>query len=120
LTSIISAVAAHVEATDVLCLFSEMISSGTRPDTIAFTAVLTACANAGMVSDARIVFDSIQVVFGITLAMEQYACMVSTLSHAGMLKDAVELVNSMPFEPNATVLGALLNGAAEVGNVEPG
>jgi hypothetical protein len=38
----------------------------------------------------------------------------------GMLKDAVELVNSMPFEPNATVLGALLNGAAEVGNVEPG
>jgi pentatricopeptide repeat protein len=92
-----------------------MISSDTRPDTIAFTAVLTACANAGMVSDARIVF-----VFGITLAMEQYACMVSTLSHAGMLKDAVELVNSMPFEPNATVLGALLNGAAEVGNVEPG
>jgi hypothetical protein len=78
LTSIISAVAAHVEATDVLCLFSEMISSDTRPDTIAFTAVLTACANAGMVSDARIVF-----VFGITLAMEQYACMVSTLSHAG-------------------------------------
>jgi hypothetical protein len=76
-----------------------MISSSNRPDTIAFTVVLTACANAGMVADA---------------------CMVSTLSHARMLKDAVELVNSMPFEPNATVLGALLNGAAEVGDVELG
>jgi pentatricopeptide repeat protein len=59
-------------------------------------------------------------VFGITPAMEQYACMVSTLSRAGMLKDAVELVNSMPFEPNATVLCTLLNGAAEVGDVELG
>jgi pentatricopeptide repeat protein len=119
-TSIISAVAAHGEVTDALCLFNEMISSGTRPDTISFTAVLTACANSGMVADARTVFDSMQVVFGITPAMEQYACMVSMLTRAGLLKDAVELVNSMPFEPNAKVLGALLNGAAEVGDVELG
>ncbi|KAL6645777.1 hypothetical protein ACP70R_017385 [Stipagrostis hirtigluma subsp. patula] len=52
-TSIISAVAAHGEAVDALRLFNEMINSGTRPDTIAFTAVLTACAHAGKVSDAR-------------------------------------------------------------------
>ncbi|GJN31103.1 hypothetical protein PR202_gb19460 [Eleusine coracana subsp. coracana] len=119
-TSIISAVAAHGEARDALHLFNEMISSGTRPDTVTFTAVLNACAHAGMVADARIVFDSMQVVFGITPVMEQYACIVSTLSCAGMLKDAFELVNSMPFEPNAKVWGALLNGAAEVGDVELG
>ncbi|TVU47474.1 hypothetical protein EJB05_07077, partial [Eragrostis curvula] len=119
-TSIISAVAAHGEATDALRLFNEMISSGTRPDTVAFTAVLTACAHAGMVADARNVFDSMQVVFGITPMMEQYTCMVSTLSRARMLKDAIELINSMPFEPNAKLWGTLLNGAAEVGDVELG
>ncbi|KAF8683755.1 hypothetical protein HU200_044688 [Digitaria exilis] len=119
-TSIISAVAAHGEAAEALRLFDEMISAGTRPDTIVFTAVLTACAHAGKVADARKVFDSMQLVFGITPVMEQYACMVSGLSRAGMLKDALEIVNSMPFEPNAKVWGPLLNGAAEFGDVELG
>ncbi|RLN41863.1 uncharacterized protein C2845_PM01G11480 [Panicum miliaceum] len=100
-TSIISAAASHGEAAESLRLFYEMISAGTRRDTIAFTAVLTACAHAGKVADARKIFDSMQVVFGITPVMEQYACMVSALSRAGMLNDALELVNSMPFEPNA-------------------
>jgi pentatricopeptide repeat protein len=35
--------------------------------------------------------------------MEQYACIVSIFSRAGMLKDALELVNKMPFEPNASI-----------------
>ncbi|CAN6301305.1 unnamed protein product [Urochloa humidicola] len=119
-TSIISAVAAHGEASEALHLFNAMISAGIRPDTIAFTAVLTACAHAGKVADARKIFDSMQVVFGITPVMEQYACMISALSRAGMLKDALELVSSMPFEPNAKVWGPLLNGAAEFGDVELG
>ncbi|KAG2541608.1 pentatricopeptide repeat-containing protein At2g37310 [Panicum virgatum] len=119
-TSIISAAASHGEAAESLRLFYEMISAGTRPDTISFTAVLTACAHAGKVADARKIFDSMQVVFGITPVMEQYACMVSALSRAGMLNDALELVNSMPFEPNAKVWGPLLNGAAEFGDIELG
>ncbi|KAL6907452.1 hypothetical protein ACP4OV_002491 [Aristida adscensionis] len=119
-TSIISAVAAHGEATEALRLFSEMINSGTRPDTMTFTAVLTSCAHAGKVSDARKIFNSMQVVFGVTPAMEQYACMVTAFTRAGMLKDAVELVNSMPFQPNAKVWGPLLTGAAKAGDVELG
>ncbi|KAJ1297667.1 hypothetical protein BS78_01G394400 [Paspalum vaginatum] len=119
-TSIISAAAAHGGASKALRLFDEMISAGTKPDTIAFTAVLAACAHVGMVADARKVFDSMQVVFGITPVMEQYACMVSALSRAGMLKDALELINSMPFEPNAKVWAPLLNGAAESRDVELG
>ncbi|KAF0903951.1 hypothetical protein E2562_030085 [Oryza meyeriana var. granulata] len=119
-TSIISAVAVHGEAIEALSLFNQMISADTRPDTVTFTAVLSACAHSGMVAEARKVFDSMQVVFGISPLIEQYACMVSALSRAGMLKEAVELVNKMPFEPNAKVWGALLNGAAVVGDDEFG
>ncbi|KAG2552768.1 hypothetical protein PVAP13_9KG482900 [Panicum virgatum] len=119
-TSIISAAASHGEAAESLRLFYEMISAGTRPDTITFTAVLTACAHAGKVADGRKIFDSMQVVFGITPVMEQYACLVSALSRAGMLNNALELVNSMPIEPNAKVWGPLLNGAAEFGDIELG
>jgi pentatricopeptide repeat protein len=56
-----------------------------------------------MVAEARELFHSMQAVFGISPVMEQYACMVSVLSRAGMLKDALELVNKMPVEPNARV-----------------
>ncbi|KAF7049432.1 hypothetical protein CFC21_057969 [Triticum aestivum] len=119
-TSIISAVAAHGDVTEALDLFNQMVSTGTRPDTVTFTVVLTACAHAGKVTEAREFFHSMQAMFGISPVMEQYACMVSVLSHAGMLKDALDLVNKMPFEPNAKVWGTLLNGAAAVGDVELG
>uniref|UniRef100_A0A453IC34 Pentacotripeptide-repeat region of PRORP domain-containing protein n=1 Tax=Aegilops tauschii subsp. strangulata TaxID=200361 RepID=A0A453IC34_AEGTS len=119
-TSIISAVAAHGDVTEALDLFNQMVSAGTRPDTVTFTVVLTACAHAGKVTEAREFFHSMQAMFGISPVMEQYACMVSVLSRAGMLKDALDLVNKMPFEPNAKVWGALLNGAAAVGDVELG
>uniref|UniRef100_A0A0D9VSP3 Uncharacterized protein n=1 Tax=Leersia perrieri TaxID=77586 RepID=A0A0D9VSP3_9ORYZ len=119
-TSIISAVTAHGEAAEALNLFDQMISAGTRPDTVTFTAVLTACAHSGKVAEARKIFNSMQVIFGLSPVIEQYTCMVSALSRAGMLKEAVELVNKMPFEPNAKVWGALLNGAAVVGDIELG
>ncbi|KAM0841750.1 hypothetical protein ACQ4PT_058813 [Festuca glaucescens] len=117
-TSIISAVAAHGDVTEALALFNQMVSAGTRPDTVTFTVVLNACAHAGMVAEAREFFYSMQALFGISPVMEQYACMVSVLSRAGMLKDALELVNNMPFEPNAKVWGALFSGAAAAGDVE--
>jgi pentatricopeptide repeat protein len=119
-TSIISAVAAHGDVTEALALFNQMVSVGTRPDIVTFTVVLNACAHAGMVAEAREFFHSMQVVFGISPVMEQYACMVSVLSRAGMLRDALELVDKMPFEPNAKVWGALFSGAAAAGDVELG
>uniref|UniRef100_A0ACD5XKB5 Uncharacterized protein n=1 Tax=Avena sativa TaxID=4498 RepID=A0ACD5XKB5_AVESA len=119
-TSIISAVAAHGDVTEALALFNQMVSASTRPDTVTFTVVLNACAHAGKVAEARENFHSMQDVFGISPVMEQYACMVSVLSRAGMLKDALELVNKMPFEPNAKVWGALFSGAAAAGDVELG
>jgi pentatricopeptide repeat protein len=57
----------------------------------------------GKVAEAHDFFHSMQTVFGISPVMAQYACMVSVLSRAGMLKDALELVNKMPVEPNARV-----------------
>lgn len=119
-TSIIAAVAAHGDVAAALGLFNQMVRAGTCPDTVTFTVVLTACAHVGKVAEAREVFDSMQTVFGISPVMEQYACIASVLSRAGMLTDALELVNKMPFEPNAKVWGALLNGAAAVGDVQLG
>lgn len=119
-TAIISAYAAHGDAGAALSLFWEMLSSGTRPDPVTFTAVLSACAHAGAVNQARLVFDSVMPEYGVRPWIEQYACMVGVLSRAGMLDEAVKLTQKMPEEPNAKVWGALLNGASIHGEVALG
>ncbi|KAM0881570.1 hypothetical protein ACQ4PT_032874 [Festuca glaucescens] len=68
-TSTVSAVAAHGDVTEALALFNQMASTGARPDTVIFTVVLSACAHAGKVAEARDFFHSMQAVFGISPVM---------------------------------------------------
>ncbi|KAA8526698.1 hypothetical protein F0562_008099 [Nyssa sinensis] len=45
---------------------------------------------------------------------DHYACMVDLLGRAGLLDEAINLINSMPFEPHSGAWGALL-GASVAG-----
>ncbi|KAF6139774.1 hypothetical protein GIB67_024051 [Kingdonia uniflora] len=49
---------------------------------------------------------------GIEPNVKHYGCMVDLLGRAGLLKEAEELIESMPIKPDAAVWGALL-GACE-------
>ncbi|KAL9149930.1 hypothetical protein ABFS82_12G137100 [Erythranthe guttata] len=117
-TSIISAYAAHGDAIMALDLFEKMLNSRTKPDNVTFTAVLAACAHAGLVDKAWEIFDSLLPDYGIDPLVNHYACMVACLCRAGKLFEAVEFVKKMPIEPTAQVWGALLSGASESGDVE--
>ncbi|CAA3015695.1 pentatricopeptide repeat-containing At2g37310 [Olea europaea subsp. europaea] len=117
-TAIISAYAAHGDANFALTLFDEMLNSGIQPDPVTFTAILSACAHAGLVEEAEGIFDSMLPKYGIRPLIEHYACMVGVLSRAGKLSEAVELIKKMPIEPNARAWGALLNGASIYGDIE--
>lgn len=53
--------------------------------------------------------------------MEHYGCVVDLLGRAGLLREASEFISRMPFELDASVLGALLGsckvyGAIDLGN----
>ncbi|PIN08041.1 hypothetical protein CDL12_19386 [Handroanthus impetiginosus] len=117
-TAIISAYAAHGDANVALSLFDEILNSGTKPDAITFTAVLAACAHAGLVDKAWEIFYSVMPKYGIQPSVNHCACVVVCLSRAGKLSEAVEFVKRMPIEPTAQVWGALLSGASESGDVE--
>ncbi|KAF4379677.1 hypothetical protein F8388_023694 [Cannabis sativa] len=119
-TSIISAYAAHGDADTSLRLFDEMVNNGIHPDEVTFTAVLTSCAHSGVVDEAWKIFGSMLPKYEIQPSVEHYACMVSVLSRAGKLSEAVEFISKMPVEPSAKVWGALLNGASVTGDVELG
>ncbi|RVW98841.1 Pentatricopeptide repeat-containing protein [Vitis vinifera] len=115
-TAIISAYSAHGDANAALRLFGDMLSNGTQPDPVTFTAVLAACAHSGMVNEAWKIFDEMFLKYGLQPCVEHYACMVGVLSRAGMLSEAAEFICKMPIEPNAKVWGALLNGVSVSGN----
>lgn len=119
-TAIISAYSILGDADAALALFGRMLEIRIQPDSVTFTAVLSACAHAGEVNEAHRILHVLMPECGISPAVEQYACMVGALSRKGMLKEAVELIDRMPLNPNAKVWGALLNGAAVYRDVEIG
>ena len=46
--------------------------------------------------------------YGIEPKVEHYGCVIDLLARAGLLEEAMELIGTMPMEPNPSALGALL------------
>ncbi|CAE6034692.1 unnamed protein product [Arabidopsis arenosa] len=117
-TAIITAHAVHGDSDSACSLFDQMQCLGTKPDNVTLTAVLSAFAHSGDSDKAQHIFDSMLTKYNIEPGVEHYACMVSVLSRAGKLSNAMEFISKMPIEPIAKVWGALLNGASVLGDVE--
>ncbi|XP_057445287.1 pentatricopeptide repeat-containing protein At2g13600-like [Lotus japonicus] len=97
----------------VIETFEDMLKTGCRPDHISYVAVLSGCSHMGLVAEGKHYFASMTDVFDISPTSEHFACMVHLLGRAGLLEQAKNLIDGMPFMPNATVWGALL-GACRI------
>lgn len=112
-SSIITGFAKQGCGEEAIRVFQLMLCSGqneVRPDEITFIGVLTACSHAGLIIDGIRVFQSMHKTFGVIPQIEHYGCMVDLLSRAGLLSEALRLIESMPMKPNNAVWGALLSG----------
>ncbi|KAG6646759.1 pentatricopeptide repeat-containing protein At5g66520-like [Carya illinoinensis] len=118
--AMIGGLAMHGRAEDAIGLFSKMQREKLKPNEITFVGVLNACAHSGMVDEGLAILDSMKNVYGIEPEMEHYGCVVDLLGRAGLLEEAEELISSMPMEPNAAVLGALMGACRIHGHVELG
>ncbi|PIA38813.1 hypothetical protein AQUCO_02700188v1 [Aquilegia coerulea] len=119
-SAMIGGLAQHGYGKEALHLFNEMLKDGVSPNHITLVSVLCACNHAGMVTEAKQYFESMDDLFGIKPVEEHYACMIDILGRAGRLDEAVELINKMPFEANAAVWGALLGASRVHKNLELG
>ncbi|KAL4379552.1 hypothetical protein GQ457_02G013990 [Hibiscus cannabinus] len=115
-SSMIAGFAMHGRAYAALNLFHEMVNMGIKPNRVTFIAVLTACSHSRMVEQGRQIFASMEEKFGISAGVDHYACMVDLLGRAGLLEDALKLVETMPIEPNGGVWGALLGSCRTYSN----
>ncbi|PSR86113.1 Pentatricopeptide repeat-containing protein [Actinidia chinensis var. chinensis] len=108
--SMIEGLAVHGFAQAAFAMFSRMEREKIKPNGVTFISVLNACTHAGLVEEGRRRFLSMSSDYSIPPEIQHYGCMVDLFCKAGLLEDALGLIQSMQIEPNSIVWGALLGG----------
>ena len=116
--ALLSALANHGKEAEALVKFDMMRAEGFSPNQITFVALLMACARAGMVEIGLYWFEAMVADYKVTPLMVHYGCVVDLLGRAGRFMDAIQVIERMPFTPDASVWGALLGACRLHGNVE--
>lgn len=118
LNSILAGYAQHGNGMESLLLFEQMLENGVAPTRITFISVLSACAHTGKVEEGKRYFNMMKEKFGIEPESEHYSCMIDLLGRAGKLREAEELIETMPFSPGSIGWAALLGACRKHGNME--
>ncbi|KAL1561761.1 pentatricopeptide repeat-containing protein [Salvia divinorum] len=119
-TSMINAFATHGDVDNALTHFRQMRVENVEPNWITFVGVLYACSHAGLVEEGEKLFESMVKHYVIAPRLEHYGCMVDLYGRAGRLRDALEIVESMPMAPSIVIWGSLMaacriHGESELG-----
>ncbi|KAL1225059.1 putative pentatricopeptide repeat-containing protein [Cardamine amara subsp. amara] len=116
--SMMEGMAIHGCGVEAVRLFEKMVDEGIVPDKVAFTVILKICGEARLVEDGLRYFELMQKEYSIVASPDHYSCIVNLLSRTGKLKEAYELIKSMPVEAHASAWGSLLGGCSVHGNTE--
>ncbi|KAJ0980012.1 hypothetical protein J5N97_015486 [Dioscorea zingiberensis] len=112
--------AMHGRGEDAIELYKEMEKKSVAPDDITHVNLLSACAHSGLVREGKYYFEHMVHDYSIQPKVEHFGCMVDLLGRAGLFEEAKKVIDEMPMEPDAGVLGALLGACRIHGNVELG
>ncbi|ERM99184.1 pentatricopeptide repeat-containing protein At4g35130, chloroplastic [Amborella trichopoda] len=95
----------------IMCkdLFAQMKREKVRPDHVTFLGLLSACAHLGILFEGWDIFNGMSLSHGCEPQLEHYACMVNLLGRKGNLEEALRLIETMPFETDSRIWGALLS-----------
>lgn len=107
-TAAIGVMAMKGDGEQAVQLFNQMLKKGVKPDAVVFVAVLTACSHGRLVEQGWQIFRSMKDNHRISPQIVHYGCMVDLLGRAGLLEEALDLIKSMPMEPNDVIWGSFL------------
>lgn len=116
--TMIMACAMHGDGYKALEIFEQMGQAGVDPDAVTYLAVLSACNHGGLVEEGFRLFNSMKRCGGVTPNVKHYGSVVDLLGRAGRLKDAYDVINSMPMVPDMVLWQTLLGACRTYGNVE--
>ncbi|XP_037407436.1 putative pentatricopeptide repeat-containing protein At1g64310 [Triticum dicoccoides] len=107
---VISNLGSHGFAMKAIEVHDEMVRDKLRPDGATFSALLAACCHAGLLDEGWKLFRRMRDEFHIVVEMQHYVYMVRLLATYNQLKEAYDLIQTMPMPPDCGVWGALLWG----------
>ncbi|GAB2278568.1 hypothetical protein Dimus_013245 [Dionaea muscipula] len=117
--AMISCYGMHGDARSAIEIFKQMEVSSVSPTGLTFLAVLSACNHAGLAEEGRYLFGKMHD-YSVTPTLKHYACMIDLLGKSGNLKEAEDLVMSMPIAPDGGIWGSLLTAYKTHNDVEGG
>nr|XP_016505184.1 PREDICTED: pentatricopeptide repeat-containing protein At5g43790 [Nicotiana tabacum] len=118
--AMIRGLAVHGLGLEALDLFEKMELEGLVPDDVTMLVIICACSHVGLVDQGCEFFESMKEDYGIEPKLEHYGTLVDLLGRAGRVKEAEEIVQTIPMKPNAVLWRSLLGAAHVHGNLEVG
>ncbi|XP_024517280.1 pentatricopeptide repeat-containing protein At2g21090-like [Selaginella moellendorffii] len=119
-TGVMIAFAQQGDVDEAMRVFFVMQAEGVEADEIAFMIILGACSHSGVLEDGIHCFTSLVQDYKIRPELDHYLCMIDLLGRSGLLFEAEDLINTMPFEPDAVAWRILLNACQMHGKSEDG
>ncbi|CAH9103539.1 unnamed protein product [Cuscuta europaea] len=95
---------------EALDIFSEMRRAGVWPSNITLTGILFACNHCGLLEEGKKWFDAFKNDYHIEPGIEQYSCMVDLYVRGGCLDEAVNIIQTMPYEADVSMWSSILGG----------
>lgn len=80
-----------------------------RPNGLTFLGVLQACTHAGLVENGVQYFVQMWRDYGIMPSLKHYGCIVDLYGKAGKVKEAMEVIRTMPMKPDNVIWVALFS-----------
>ncbi|CAN0878753.1 Pentatricopeptide repeat-containing protein At2g41080 [Linum grandiflorum] len=109
--TLIAGKAQNGKGEEAIKLFDEMQGNGLEPNEVTFLSLLYACSHCGLKEKGMQFFQEMEERFGMTPSVQHYTCMVDLLGRSGQLKQAEDMIRSMPVKvkPDAAIWKTLLS-----------
>ncbi|KAI3408062.1 uncharacterized protein J3R85_020495 [Psidium guajava] len=99
----------HGQGEGAISTFLQMLEDGVKPNSATFVSILSACSHCGLIEEGLLLYNSMSRKFKVNPELIHYGCVVDLLGRGGYLDEALNFINSMPIEADATVWRALLS-----------
>ena len=117
---LIFGLASNGHVSSALSAFEDMRLAKVEPDQITFLLVLYACSHGGLVDMGLDYFHSMMEKHSIRPQLDHYTCLVDLLGRAGRLEEAMNVIETIPFKPDALIYKTLLSACKLHGNIPLG
>lgn len=90
----------------------QMRLQGLTPNEVIYMSILSACGHTGQVEKSQDCFNSMLESQGVSFSIKHYNCIADMYARAGHLKEASELLHSLPSQPDTYGLASLCSASS--------